>query len=154
MQARLLNVELSWAAGIKTHAWQQGVFRAGPPHQFQQWQLGDAGPAAGEEGFSDLEFWTKFQEVAALGSPRGSADVDCMWHVLEDTLVQCRRHRSPAFKQPRATAQLASEDLRRDLRTGKAFTKAFTELSRRKRRLQQWLCLAGRPECGAGQRWR
>ncbi len=34
MQARLLNVELSWPTGIKTHAWQQGVFKAGPPDQF------------------------------------------------------------------------------------------------------------------------
>ncbi len=25
-QARLLNVELYWATGIKTHAWQQGDF--------------------------------------------------------------------------------------------------------------------------------
>ncbi len=56
MQARLLNVELSWAAGIKTRAWKQGVFRASPPDQFKQWLLGDAGPAEGEEGFSGLEF--------------------------------------------------------------------------------------------------
>ncbi len=31
MQAGLLNVDPSWDIGAKTHAWQQGLFRAGPP---------------------------------------------------------------------------------------------------------------------------
>jgi hypothetical protein len=148
MQARLLKVELSWATGLKTHAWQQGEFRSGEPDKFMKWHLGDAGPEAEEEGFTDLEFATQFvQVVAEWEAARLRGDVNCMWQVLEETLVQCHRHRSPAFKQPRATTRLASEEPRRDLRSGEALTRALTEASRRKRRLQQWLCLAGRPEC-------
>lgn len=60
-----------------------------------------------------------------------------MWQVLDDPLVQRYRRCSPAFKQPRATIRLASEEPRSDLHTGEALTKAFTELSRRKRRLRQ-----------------
>ncbi len=43
---------------------------------------------------------------------------------------------------------MASEEPWRDARSGEAFTNALAEISRRKRRLQQWLCLAGRPEGG------
>ncbi len=78
---------------------------------------------------------------------RLAGDVDCVWQVLEDTLAQRHRRRSPAFAQPRATARLAAEELRRDRQSGEALAKAFAEASRRKRRLQQWLSLAGRPEC-------
>ncbi len=99
MQARLLNVELSWAAGIETHTRQLGVFRAGSPDQFQQWLLGDAGPAEGVEGFSDLEFWTELQEVGGMWEfAKLRGDVDCTWQVSEDALVQHHRHRSPSFK--------------------------------------------------------
>jgi hypothetical protein len=35
MQARLQEVELTWAPGLKTHALQHGTFRSGPAEQFQ-----------------------------------------------------------------------------------------------------------------------
>jgi hypothetical protein len=65
LQARLEKVELTWAAGLKTHGLQQGIFRSGLADQFRQWQLEDAGPAEDEGSFTDLEFWTEFQVVAS-----------------------------------------------------------------------------------------
>ncbi len=53
MQARLQEVELSWAVGLKTRAWQQGILRGGPAEQFHQWAQGDPGPEQGEQGFLD-----------------------------------------------------------------------------------------------------
>ena len=80
LQARLEKVELTWAAGLKTHSLQQGIFRSGPADQFRLWQLEDAGPAEDEGSFTDLEFWTEFQAVASQWREASRRqDVDGMW---------------------------------------------------------------------------
>ncbi len=77
MQARLQEVQLSWAEGLKTHAWKQGLFRAGPAGRFQQWLQGDSGPEEGEPGFMDLEFWALFSGVGEVWeAARLRGDVD------------------------------------------------------------------------------
>ncbi len=58
VQARLQEVQLSWAEGLKTHMRHQGLFRASPAEQFQRWSQGDSGPVEGELGF--MEFWVFF----------------------------------------------------------------------------------------------
>ena len=84
MQARLVEVQLSWSEGLETHAWQQGLFRGGPADQFQQWVQGDPGPAEGEECFMDVEFWALFVGVGeAWEAARLRGDVDGMWQALE-----------------------------------------------------------------------
>ena len=98
LQARLQAVELSWAEGLKAHAWQQGTFRGGPAEQFAQWVQPDAGPEAEEQGFLDMEFWALFAPAApAWEAARLRGDADGMWQQLEATLVCCHGFRSPDF---------------------------------------------------------
>lgn len=59
MQALLLDVELSWAPCIKTHAWQQAI-PAGPVPGVAARRCQ---PGRRKDGFSELEFWTKSQEA-------------------------------------------------------------------------------------------
>ena len=148
LQARLQAVELSWAEGLKAHAWQQGTFRGGPAEQFAQWVQPDAGPEAEEQGFLDMEFWALFAPAApAWEAARLRGDADGMWQQLEATLVRCHGLRSPGFQQPAATTRLAAEEPRRDPHTGDALSQELTATSLRKCRLQQWLGMWGRPEC-------
>ena len=125
---------------------------------FQSWPggfspaagTGDSGPTEGEQGFLDVEFWALFAGVGeAWEAARLRGDVDCMWQLLEATLVQCHGLRSEGFQRPAATTRLAAEEPRRDPYTGEAFSRAYTLASRRKRMLQQWLGFVGRPECAA-----
>ena len=44
IQARLLEVHVGLANGLKTHAFQKGVFTEGEPDRFQCWTLGGSGP--------------------------------------------------------------------------------------------------------------
>ena len=148
LQARLQEVELSWAEGLKTHALQRGTFKGGPAEQFAQWVQPDAGPEAEEEGFGDAEFWAIFAPVAgAWEAARLKGDANGMWEVLEAALVQCHGLRSPGYQKPAATTRVAAEEPRRDLYTGDALNQELTEASLKKRRLQQWLQMWGRPEC-------
>ncbi len=111
MHARLQAVEQTWAAGLKTHALQPGTFRSGPADQLQKWQLGDAGPAEGEEGFLDVECWVMFSAAAGRWhEAEQQLDVDGMWAALESTIVRCHQLRSGTFQQPRAKTQLAAEE--------------------------------------------
>ena len=75
LQARLQGVELTWAAGLKTHALQQGTFRGGPADKFAQWHQPDPGPGEGEQRFSDEDFLILFSETAAVC--RGTAKRKC-----------------------------------------------------------------------------
>jgi hypothetical protein len=148
LQARLLEVQHSWAMGLKTHAWQQGSFRSGPADTFPQWVPGDAGPEEGEAGFSDAEFWALFaSKAAAWEHCRQQGDVDGLWQLLEATLVQCHGLRSKDFKRPAATTKVGSEEPRRDPFTGEALSEEHVQASLRKRRVQQWVHLNGRAEC-------
>ena len=148
MQARLVEVQLSWAMGLKTHAWQQGSFRSGPADTFPQWVPGDAGPEEDEAGFLDAEFWALFASRAqGWEQCRREGDVDGMWQLLEATLVQCHRLRSNDFKKPAATTKVGSEEPRRDLYTGDALSEELGQASLRKRRVQQWVLLHGKEEC-------
>ena len=148
LQARLLDVQLSWAMGLKTHAWQQGSFRSGPADTFPQWVPGDAGPEEGEAGFSDAEFWALFAgRAAAWEQCRQQRDVDGLWQLLEATLVECHGLRSEGFKKPAAVTKVGSEEPRRNPFTGEALSEEHVLASLRKRRVQQWLSLFGRPEC-------
>ena len=74
-------------------------------------------------------------------------DLNGMWLLLEAALVQCYGLRSPGFQKPAATTRLAAEEPRRDLYSGDALSRELTETSLKKRRLQQWLLMWGRPEC-------
>ena len=141
-------MQVSWATGLKTHAWQQGSFRSGPADTFPQWVPGDAGPEGGETGFLDAEFWALFAGSAeAWEQCRQQGDVDGMWQLLEATLVQCHGLRSEGFKRPIATTKVGSEEPRRDPFTGEALSEEHVLASLRKRRAQQWAHMHGREEC-------
>ena len=72
-QARLVEVQLSWSETLQTHAWQQ---RPGGPVP----AMATPGPAEGEEGFLDVEFWALFAGVGeAWEAARLRGDVDGMW---------------------------------------------------------------------------
>ncbi len=56
IQARLLEVHVGWASGLKTHALQKGFFAEGEPYRFQCWTPGGSGPEDKEQGFTNEEF--------------------------------------------------------------------------------------------------
>jgi hypothetical protein len=56
IQARLLEVHVGWASGLKTNALQRGVFAEGEPDRFQSWTLVGSGPEDKEQGFTNEEF--------------------------------------------------------------------------------------------------
>jgi hypothetical protein len=64
-------------------------------------------------------------------------------------LLHCHGLRCEGFQRPAATTRLAAEEPWRDPYTGEALSRAYTLASLRKRRVQQWLGFAGRPECAA-----
>ena len=79
MQARLQEVRVDWASGLKTHALQQGVFKSGEPDKFTAWLVGDTGPEDTEKGFSDQEFEEAFAgRRAEWEHVRAEMDVDAM----------------------------------------------------------------------------
>ena len=115
---------------------------------FNSWKLGDPGPPKEEEGFSDEEFqqlfagsWPSWLEAS------GKGDVDAMWQLLEGVLCQCHRVRSEQFQRPVAWTAWTAEEPQRNWHQGDLTSKLLTEATRRKRRLQQWLSMAERPEC-------
>ncbi len=61
--------------------------------------------------------------------------------------MQRRGLRSEGYQRPAATSRLAAGEPRRDPRAGEALSRACTLASLWKRRLQQWLGVAGRPDC-------
>ncbi len=74
----------------------------------------------------DLEFWALFAGVGDVWeAARLRGDVDCMWQVLEATLVQCHGLRSEGFQRPAAATRLAAEEPRRDPFTGETLSRAY-----------------------------
>ncbi len=66
---------------------------------------------------------SKLHKYIGFGDTDG---VDCMWQVLETTLVQCHGLRSEGYQRPAATTRLAAEEPRRDPVTGGALNRAYT----------------------------
>ncbi len=112
LQARLQGTTLSWAEGLKVHAWQQGCFRGGLADTFPQWVAGDDGPDEEEQGFTDEEFgrcWAGNEAAWERSVRMGS--VDEMWELLEGVLVKCHQLRKESFQKPVALTKMGSEDL-------------------------------------------
>ncbi len=76
MQARLLDVEQSWAPGIKIHAWPQSDFRAGPPDQSSSGSSAMPDQLKEKKASRTKSSGSSSGGSAARGSPRG--DVDCV----------------------------------------------------------------------------
>jgi hypothetical protein len=147
MQGRLEGVTVDWYSGLCTHALQGGIFREGEAAAYTAWQIGDKGPAEDEKPFTDQEFWQAFVgDWFPWVEAFAREDADAMWSLLESTLCECHKIRSPGFQAPAARRVLKCEEPKRDLYGGDLQEANLTAVVLRKRRLQNWLVWHDKPD--------
>ena len=142
-----------WSEGLPTHAVQSWTVLAEAAGRLDHWQLADAGPEEDEGAFTDQEWAAHFDERAASWQDLVvSQDVDGMWAMIEDPLMECHQLRAPGFHRPRGKIVNKSDEAPQNPFSGSAETGATSAATKRKKILQQLLLLHGRGDREVQQR--
>ena len=142
-----------WSEGLPTHAVQSWTVLAEAAGRLDHWQVTDAGPEENEVAFTDREWAAHFDERAEDWQDLVvSRDVDGMWAMIEEKLVECHQLRAPGFQRPHGQIINKCEEAPQDPYSGSAETAATAAATKRKRILQQLLLLHGRQDRELQQR--
>ena len=142
-----------WSEGLPTHAVQSWTVLAEAAGRLDHWQVTDAGPEENEVAFTDREWAAHFDERAEDWQDLVvSRDVDGMWAMIEEKLVECHQLRAPGFQRPHGQIINKCEEAPQDPYSGSAETAATAAATKRKGILQQLLLLHGRQDRELQQR--
>ena len=84
-----------WSEGLPTHAVQTWSVLAQAAGRIDHWQVVDAGPEEDEGAFTDQEWAARFDDRAEGWQDLVvNQDVDGMWAMIEETLVECHQLRA------------------------------------------------------------